>query len=326
MDLSLAWTATLEHLSSLRAFLHAKARLARRHRGECWIHLPTPCPVPPRPALAAFNQRSVVVRNNKQTNDTNHIPLSSNSAAATTRTSTSLPNPSSSPSTASKMPSTSAQLRNTLRAHLPRAGFLWPDRDTLMSRERQDIAVRNALRDHGGVTLLRADARENARRDVELAFVAMFETSRADAAAGRTDDFDTALDWLGDLRRRLSWGEFIDEDTFIDLFLRIGRARKDWHAKPREPFNIKEHGALAHAVDAFYAAASDEWLDADEELFRGVLPPAIEPVRKATGSAPQTQGTGADEDIEMGGGPVEEVRERLARIEIGEDEDIEMED
>ncbi|KAG8158104.1 hypothetical protein KVR01_011865 [Diaporthe batatas] len=54
-------------------------------------------------------------------------------------------------------------------------------------------------------------------------------------------------------------------------------------------WTAKEHGPLAHAVDAFYSAVSDDWLDADEELFRGVLPPVIEPVKKSTGSAPRTQ-------------------------------------
>ncbi|KAH8785904.1 hypothetical protein F5883DRAFT_636811 [Diaporthe sp. PMI_573] len=265
------------------------------------------------------------------------------------------------------MSATSSHLRNTLRSHLPRAGFLWPDRASLLSRGRQDVAVREALRDHGGVASLQAAARDSAHRDVEQAFVAMFAMARADAVAGRVHQFETALDWVADLRGRLSWGGFIDEDLFIDMFLRIGRARQDWHANPREPFNTKEHGPLAHAIDAFYSVVSGDWLDADEELFRGVLPPVVEPAREVrarprrvgvdpAAAASHTQGPGAssaagephpqtptalggvqeedenedddDADIEMGEGEVEEVRERLARTEIGEedeDEDTEME-
>jgi hypothetical protein len=66
----------------------------------------------------------------------------------------------------------------------------------------------------------------------------MFAMARADAVAGRVHQFETALDWVADLRGRLSWGGFINEDLFIDMFLRIGRARQDWHASPREPFNV----------------------------------------------------------------------------------------
>lgn len=42
----------------------------------------------------------------------------------------------------------------------------------------------------------------------------------------------------------------------------------------------KEHAPLAHAIDAFYSVFSGDWLDADEELFRGALPPVVEPVRE----------------------------------------------
>lgn len=56
--------------------------------------------------------------------------------------------------------------------------------------------------------------------------------------AGRVDEFDTPLYWVADLRGRLAWGNFLDEDNFIELFLQLCRARQDWHANPREPFNV----------------------------------------------------------------------------------------
>lgn len=126
----------------------------------------------------------------------------------------------------------------------------------------------------------------------------------------------------------------------------------------------EEHGPLAHAIDAFYSVVSGDWLGADDELFQAALPPAIESVREVTdqpgrmgfdpaATAPHTLGTGAssaagephpqkhtdlggvqeeeendddEEDIEMGEGEVEEVRERLSRVQVEEDEDVEMED
>lgn len=128
----------------------------------------------------------------------------------------------------------------------------------------------------------------------------------------------------------------------------------------------EEHGDLAHAIDVFYSVVSDDWVDAEEDLFRFARPPVVEQAREETvqarrvgfdpaAAAPHTLGTGAssaagephpqthtalggvqeeeendDDDIEMGEGEegeeVEEVRERLARTEIGEDEDVEMED
>lgn len=66
----------------------------------------------------------------------------------------------------------------------------------------------------------------------------MFDMAEADAVAERIDQFNTPLDWVADLRERLSWGGYLDEDLFIDLFLRLRRARQDWHANPREPFNV----------------------------------------------------------------------------------------
>lgn len=212
------------------------------------------------------------------------------------------------------------------------------------------------------------------------------------ALAGRVDQFDTALDWVADLRGRMPWGDFLGEDIFIDLFLRLCRFRQDWHANPREPFNVsrlrytthtpficfislhlwpmltigiqlsqtEEHGPLAHAIDAFYSVVSGDWLGADDELFQAALPPVTGSAREVTdrpgrvgfdpaATAPHNLGTGAssaagephpqthtalggvqeeeeNEDIEMGEGEVEEVRERLARTELGEDEDVEMED
>ncbi|KAI3398925.1 hypothetical protein diail_8248 [Diaporthe ilicicola] len=245
-----------------------------------------------------------------------------------------------------------------LRTHLPRAGFLWPNRASLLAQDRQDRAasipiVLGVLRDHGGVISLQAGRRGNARGDIEYVFVVMFDLARADALAGRVDQFDTPLDWVADLRGRLAWGDFLNEDTFIDLFLRLGRGRQDWHANPREPFNTKEHGPLAHAIDAFHLAAGDNWIDAYDELFRGVLPPVIEPARELSlrprrvagdrdpaPAVPQSQGTAASSatgephpqtHIVLGGvqeeeeeEEEEEERERLARTDLGDDEDVEM--
>ncbi|KAL1846686.1 hypothetical protein Daus18300_014174 [Diaporthe australafricana] len=247
--------------------------------------------------------------------------------------------------------------RSTLRTHLPRAGFYWPDRASLLAQDRQDRAVLDVLRDHGGVASLQVGARGSARHDIEQAFVTMFEMAEADAVAERIDQFDTPLDWVADLRERLSWGGYLDEDLFIDLFLRLRRARQDWHANPREPFNTREHGRLAHAIDAFHQAASADWMDAYEELFRGVLPPVIEQAGEIrlrprrvgvdpAAAAAHTQGTAAssaagephpqtqtalggvqeedeneDEDVEMQEEEVEEVRERLAHTHLGEEED-----
>lgn len=217
------------------------------------------------------------------------------------------------------------------------------------------------------------------------------------ALAGRVDQFDSPLDWVADLRGRLPWGDFLGEDIFIELFLGLCGSRQDWHANPREPFNVsrlcytlhihfirlsslklwsmltmrihayqtEEHGPLAHAIDAFYSVVSGDWLGADGELFQAALPRVVESAREVTdrprrvgfdpaATAPHTLGTGAssaagephpqthtalggvqeeeeneddDEDIEMDEGEeVEEVRQRLARTELGEDEDVEMED
>lgn len=66
------------------------------------------------------------------------------------------------------------------------------------------------------------------------------------ALAGRVDEFDTALDWVADLRGRLPWGDSLKEDFFIQLFLQLCRSRQDWHANPREPFNVSRLGYTYH--------------------------------------------------------------------------------
>lgn len=106
--------------------------------------------------------------------------------------------------------------------------------------------VLDVLQEHGGVASLQAGARGSARCDVEQAFVAIFDMALA--RASQVDQFDTALDWVADLRGRLPWGYFLGEDLFIELFLGVGRARQDWHASPREPFNVSSPCYTPHTL------------------------------------------------------------------------------
>lgn len=66
----------------------------------------------------------------------------------------------------------------------------------------------------------------------------MFDMAAAEAEAGRIDELETPLDWVAGLRTRLLWARLLEENIFLELFLRLYSARREWHANPREPFNV----------------------------------------------------------------------------------------
>ncbi|KAK7741820.1 hypothetical protein SLS53_004884 [Cytospora paraplurivora] len=244
---------------------------------------------------------------------------------------------------------------HTLRALVPRAGFLWEDPRSVLGKCRKDRTVLDALRSASGYT----------PREVQQILADLFDMAEADAQAGKIDQYSyeeededkkSKLYWVSTLRDRLRWAQHLEDDLFVLLFLRLYDARRAWHENPREPFNTnakpilnlktEEHGVLARAIDRFHAAASDGWVGCDDELFQWAQPPRVEgeeEEEERTGddpvaAAPHTQGMGAlaaagephpQTPLELGGaeeeeenGRVREVRKRLARTSLVEEMEV----
>ncbi|ROW07071.1 hypothetical protein VPNG_06656 [Cytospora leucostoma] len=241
------------------------------------------------------------------------------------------------------MPSENQQRRRqlTLRTHVPRAGFVWQYRHNVLARSRGDRAVLDALRTRGGANFLQAGARSalrQASRQVEQILADLFVMAEADAQAGSIGE--SVLDWIGDLGGRLRWAQHLEEETVMDLFLRLYNARRAWHEDPREPFDTdannlwnfktEDHGVLAHAIDNFHAAASDGWAGIDGELWLMAQPARVEegeaertgddPVAAA---APHTQGMGA---LAAAGEPHPQTPLASGGAEEDEDGDVQMGD
>ncbi|KUI64188.1 hypothetical protein VM1G_10969 [Cytospora mali] len=234
---------------------------------------------------------------------------------------------------------------HTLRTNLPRAGFNWPDRRSVLMHERRDRAILAVLRDREGATSLRRGARDGLRHvqhQIGHILAGMFDMAAAEAEAGRIDSFETPLDWVVNLRTRLRWAGHLGEDIFLELFLQLSRARRKWHKHPREPFNTEEHGVLAHAIDGFHQIASDDWAKSYEWLFFNTVfgeRSSGEPVGDdPAAAAPHTQETGAsvaagephpdtplasggaedeDSDVHMGDGDGEEEEEEEEEEDSG---------
>ncbi|KAJ0109036.1 hypothetical protein J7T55_002228 [Diaporthe amygdali] len=248
-----------------------------------------------------------------------------------------------------------APARHTLRTAVPRAGFLWEPRSTVLRQEREDRAVVAALHDHGVLAVPKRVSGGNVCLHIERELAGMFDAAcrAVDAEPDLLRGME-AFEFVGDHLWHsgvLSWARAgaLEEELFINLFFEVYRRRLDWYANPREPFNFSDHGPLAHSVDTFHNIASDYWGQTDFEMWAMVHAPVIE-FSGAVGQgndpvavAPHTLTTGAlavayeghpqmhhdpggqDEemDIEMGD-TVEEMRERLARTGLGVQEDVEM--
>ncbi|KUI61513.1 hypothetical protein VP1G_08693 [Cytospora mali] len=255
----------------------------------------------------------------------------------------------------------SRQTRHTLRTNMSRAGFIWPNRRSVLMHERKDRAIICALRDRGGATFLRHGGHGDLRHvkhQIGHILAGMFDMAAADAEAGRIDSFETPLDWVANLRTQLRWAAHLGEDIFLELFLQLSRARRKWHKHPREPFNTEEHGVLAHAIDGFHQIASDDWAKSYEWLFFNTAfgerssgervgddPAAAASHTQETCASvaagephpdtPLASGGAEDEDsdVQMGDGEedeeeeedngVREVRQRLADTELGEEMEVE---
>lgn len=100
-----------------------------------------------------------------------------------------------------------------------------------------------ALRDRGGANFLMPGARvdvRHVRRQLDDILAGIFDMATADANAGRIDQFASELDWAAELGTRLGWADDLDEDIFLELFVRLRQARREWESNKCEPFDVSQ--------------------------------------------------------------------------------------
>ncbi|KAK3367641.1 hypothetical protein B0H63DRAFT_84702 [Podospora didyma] len=130
--------------------------------------------------------------------------------------------------------------------------------------------VRNAL-----LTAMGSDEALRVRT-VELHLVSLFAAAEASMRAGGVEasgrSTATFLSALHLDRTLAAWVRSVARRVFVLLFLVLRAARLAWHAKPRPPFDVAQHGALAKAIDAFEAVSRVEWAQVEvvQDLLAGL--------------------------------------------------------
>jgi hypothetical protein len=164
-----------------------------------------------------------------------------------------------------------------LRDKMPKAGMLYPFKDTLMKRGRTDNAILTAIKAGTGARRMTTDLLDDTFSNVFREATDLLQNAKQRGQISRFEDDPIALIFsirrlpaLQDIwmRRNLKF--------LVGIFLLLRAARQRWHKTPTYPNDLSKHGKMAQEIDKFLAVETLDWgsIGVVEWLLREIIIPA----------------------------------------------------
>ena len=160
---------------------------------------------------------------------------------------------------------------------MPKAGMLYPFKNTLMKRIRSDTAILTAIKAGTG-------ARHMTTSLLDDTFFRVFREAtdllQAAKHSGRISHFkDNPIALISSIRRLPALRDIWMRRSLkflVGVFLVLRAARQNWHEKPSHPYNPSQHGKMARVIDKFLAVENLDWgsIGVVEWLLRKIIVPA----------------------------------------------------